>query len=497
MPNTRGNLIANTDWVIVGIYFLLVIFGMLSIYSADYNTDISEFFNIDRRSGKQFLWAFFSIILGFGIMKIDSKIFQVLAYPTYFLVLGMQIFVILFAKEVNGAKAWLEIGAFKIQPAEFSKFATALCLSVYVSKLGFEDNKKHETITDLSKNIGNIIKGKGLLSLADIKFKTHIIPLTIITLPIIAILLQKDTGTAIVFVALSFTLFREGIIGNIMYVALAVIFVTILTLLYDGATSFVFIGYLAIFTYAFLIRNSTYGLLSVAALVLYIIIRIIFDWDIYFDMYAILAWILITGIQTLVIKDAWKRTEKLTLLLVFILTSLFIYSVDLLYKILLPHQRVRIDVLFGKIEDPSVAFQTEQSLNAIGSGGFFGKGFLNGDLTKGKWVPEQFTDYIFCTVGEEWGFLGAFIVVTLMIGLIIRIIQKAEKQRSRIGRVYGYCVAAILFFHFLVNIGITIQLMPVIGIPLPFFSYGGSSLLSFTVLLFIFLRFDSQRLDIL
>ncbi|MEY5041671.1 MAG: rod shape-determining protein RodA, partial [Bacteroidota bacterium] len=171
--------------------------------------------------------------------------------------------------------------------------------------------------------------------------------------------------------------------------------------------------------------------------------------------------------------------------------------VDLLYKILLPHQRVRIDVLFGKIEDPSVAFQTEQSLNAIGSGGFFGKGFLNGDLTKGKWVPEQFTDYIFCTVGEEWGFLGAFIVVTLMIGLIIRIIQKAEKQRSRIGRVYGYCVAAILFFHFLVNIGITIQLMPVIGIPLPFFSYGGSSLLSFTVLLFIFLRFDSQRLDIL
>ena len=244
-------------------------------------------------------------------------------------------------------------------------------------------------------------------------------------------------------------------------------------------------------------RNTSNGLISAVLLIFYIIYRIIFDWDIYFDLYAILTWVLINGIQTIILKDSWKRTQKLTLLLVFIATSLFIYSVDFLYKILLPHQRVRIDVLFGKIEDPSVAFQTEQSLNAIGSGGLLGKGFLNGDLTKGKWVPEQFTDYIFCTVGEEWGFLGSFVVIGLMIGLILRIIYKAEKQRSRIGRVYGYCVASILFFHFLVNIGITIQLMPVIGIPLPFFSYGGSSLLSFTILLFIFLRLDSQRLDIL
>jgi rod shape determining protein RodA len=230
---------------------------------------------------------------------------------------------------------------------------------------------------------------------------------------------------------------------------------------------------------------------------LYLIARFTFEWNPSLDTYVLLIWIAINAVQNFFNLDAWKRVEKFMIMGVVLLSVGYVYSVNFLYNVLQPHQRIRIDVLLGKVQDKAVGFQTEQSLNAIGSGGFFGKGYLSGTHTKGNWVPEQSTDYIFSTVGEEWGFFGAFIVLTLFTALILRILYKAEKQRSKASRMYGYGIASILFFHILVNVGMTIQLMPVIGIPLPFFSYGGSSLMSFTIMLFLFIKFDSQRLDVL
>ena len=431
------------------------------------------------------------------MLLIDSKFFQAIAFPMYIVIMLLQIVVIIFAKEVNGARAWLEIGSFKLQPAEFCKFATTLALSVYLSKINIYVKKDSSSIGELGSFFSNLFQGRRLWSIADLSMQQHIIPLIFIFVPVILILMQSDTGTAIVFFALFFILFREGIIGVLMYVVLGLIFITIITLMLDKTATITILGCVGLLFYAVFIKKTEYAGLSILLIVIYLIVRSKLNINPSLDTYVLLIWVALNAVQNFFIIESWKKVEKFMIMGVLLLSMGYVYCVNFFYTILQPYQRKRIDIVLGKIEDKTIGFQTEQSLNAIGSGGFFGKGYLDGTHTKGNWVPEQSTDYIFCTVGEEWGFFGAFIILGLFTALILRIIYKAERQRSKASRMYGYGVASILFFHILVNIGMTVQLMPVIGIPLPFFSYGGSSLMAFTILLFIFIKFDSQRLDVL
>ena len=325
-----------------------------------------------------------------------------------------------FAKNVKGSYGWIDIGAYKLQPAEFAKFATNMALAKFLSTL---DTRMQD-------------------------FKTKLISLVIIGIPAIIILLQNDTGSALVFGAFVLVLYREGLSGNILLLGLI-----------SGA----------LFVLALLIQQTT----------LFIVI----------------------GIIVVLILMVVRRNRKniFTVVSGALVAIAIVFSVDYFYNtVLQDHQRIRIDVLLGKEVDlKGAGYNVNQSKIAIGSGGFFGKGFLKGTQTKYDFVPEQSTDFIFCTVGEEWGFLGSMVVIGLFVALLARIIYVAERQRSAYSRIYGYGVACILFVHLLINIGMTIGLAPVIGIPLPFFSYGGSSLWSFTILLFIFIRLDAYRLQIL
>lgn len=497
MSSTRGNILLNMDWVIVGAYLALMVIGVVNIYAADFNPEFPEFLDFGRRSGKQFVWILVALGWAFGILVIDGKVLQALAIPGYVGILILQLVVLVFAKEVNGARAWLEIGPVKLQPAEFCKFTTALMLSVYLGQRTSRKKRNAFNLHEIGTNASRLFSGKKVFSISDISWKDQVFPFVLLGLPVLTIVLQNDTGTALVFFSLTFAFFREGVIGNIFYLVLVIILLTIITLMFNTQVSVMMVGLIIFAFYAFLLKDTKNSLIVVFGILLYLLAKAIFSWPIYIDMYVIVGWTAIQLIFAILKRETWRRTEKLTLLAIFAAAAIFIQSIGYMYSILAPYQRKRIDIVFGKIDDPAIGFQTEQSLNAIGSGGWYGKGFLQGTHTKGNWVPEQSTDYIFCTVGEEWGFLGSFLVVALFMVLIVRVIQKAEKQRSKASRVYGYCVSSILFFHLFVNIGMTIQLMPVIGIPLPFLSYGGSSLIGFTVLLFLFVKFDSQRLDIL
>jgi rod shape determining protein RodA len=267
--------------------------------------------------------------------------------------------------------------------------------------------------------------------------------------------------------------------------------------MFDKHIAITALGSLALLFYAVFIKETKVALVSIGGLVIYFILKLSLDWNNALNTYFVWGWLFINTVQNFVVPNLWRKVEKLLVLGTLFISIAFVNSIDTMYGMLQIHQKQRIEILLGKVENRRVSFQTDQSLNAIGSGGLTGKGYLKGTHTNGDWVPEQSTDYIFCTVGEEWGFIGTSFVVILFPILILRIILKAEAQRSSMSRIYGYCVASILFFHLLINIGMTIQIMPVIGIPLPFFSYGGSSLFGFTALLFMFVKFDSKRLDVL
>lgn len=416
----QTNLWQNLDWISIVLYLILILIGWINIYAADYNEDHTNIFDMSMTYGKQFLWIVTSLVLALVILIIDAKFFSTFSFVIYFLVLGMLMGVLLFGAEIAGSRSWFQIGSFSIQPSEFAKFATCLALAKYLSKMDMDFTK----------------------------FSSKVVASIIILAPAGLILLQHDTGSALVFTALVLVLFREGLSGNLLFVGVVVTVLFILALMFN---KFIIIGLIA----------------ANAALILYLYK----GWR--------KKWYLVAGI--------------------LMLTSAYIFSVDYAFeKILEPHQKKRINVLLGIEKDiRGAGYNVHQSKIAIGSGGFTGKGFLNGTQTKFKFVPEQSTDFIFCTVGEEWGFIGSFVLVILFVGLLSRIIILAERQRSQFSRIYGYGVASILFFHFVVNIGMTIGLFPVIGIPLPFISYGGSSLWGFTILLFIFLKQDSVRLELL
>jgi len=420
MERQPKSLFYNIDWLMVSIYIILVLMGWLNIYAAVYNEDHASIFDISQNYGKQLIWILTAGLLATVILLLDEKFLTFFAYPIYGIMILILLAVLVFGVEINGSRSWFAIGEFRIQPAEFAKFTTCMALAKYLSNI----NTKME------------------------KLETKIIAGIIIALPPAIILLQNETGSALVFGAFIFVLYREGLSGNVLLFGLLTAVLFILSLLFD-------------------------------------------------KIYIIITLGIISGIAFLLSR---KKTKNIvSIIAFFILTSGISLSVDYVYDTKLkPHQRKRIDVLLGKETDlKGAGYNVNQSKIAIGSGGFLGKGFLQGTQTKYDFVPEQSTDFIFCTIGEEWGFVGSFIVITLFLFLMMRIIYVAERQRSQFSRIYGYGVASILFFHFMVNIGMTIGLAPVIGIPLPFFSYGGSSLWSFTILLFIFIKLDANRLLIL
>lgn len=420
MERQQKSLFYNIDWWMLSLYALLVLMGWINIYAAVYNEDHTSIFDVSQNYGKQLIWIVTAGVLATIILLLDEKFLTFFAYPIYGLMILVLLSVLVLGVEINGSRSWFAIGDFRIQPAEFAKFATGMALAKFLSNA----NIKMENI------------------------ETKIIAGIIIAIPPAIILFQNETGSALVFGAFIFVMYREGLSGNVLLFGLLTAVLFILALLFD-------------------------------------------------KFYIIIGLGIISGIAFLITRKKLKNI--LTILAFFVVTSGICLSVDYVYDTKLqPHQRKRIDVLLGKETDlKGAGYNVNQSKIAIGSGGFLGKGFLQGTQTKYDFVPEQSTDFIFCTIGEEWGFAGSFIVITLLLVLMMRIVYVAERQRSQFSRIYGYGVASILFFHFVVNVGMTIGLAPVIGIPLPFFSYGGSSLWSFTILLFIFIKLDANRLLIL
>jgi rod shape determining protein RodA len=416
MTGTR-NVYGKIDWLTVWLYIILVLMGWVSVYSSVYDETHSSILDISQRYGKQMIWIIAAGVIAFVIMLTDAKVFNAFAYIIYGIALVVLLAVLSFGTEISGSKSWFQVGDVAIQPAEFAKFATCLALARYLGSYA----------TDL-----NVLR-------------TKLISTAIIFLPAILILLQNDTGSAVVYIALILVLYREGLSGYFLISGVIVVVLFIMTLLINQYIMLLILTGLAVLLY-------------------------------YYNRFLRRRWWIIVMI--------WMASVGV------------VFAVDFVFdNVLEDHHKTRINVLLGKESDPKGAgYNVNQSKIAIGSGGLLGKGFLQGTQTKYDFVPEQSTDFIFCTVGEEWGFIGSSIVVGLFVFLLYRLIKMAERQRSDFSRIYGYGVVSILFFHFLVNIGMTIGLVPVIGIPLPFFSYGGSSLWAFTILLFIFIKLDANRL---
>ncbi len=407
------------DWLVVGLYLALIFIGWLNIYAAVYNENHNHIVDLTQKYGKQMIFIIAAMLLAMGILIIDPKFFSQFAWFIYGFFLFLLVVVIFSGREIAGSKGWFAIGGFGIQPAEFAKMATVLALAKYL----------------------------GTLDVSLARFRSLVIASAIILLPAVIVLLQHDTGSAIVFLALVIVLYRAGLTG---FIPLAFIVLPVL------------------------------GILALVVPKL------------------ILAALLLVIAGTFYFFSNRKLRSIMIISMIFLGSVAFIFSINFaVNNILEPHQRNRIHVLLGQDVDlKGAGYNVNQSLIAIGSGKFFGKGFLQGTQTKYNFVPEQSTDFIFCTVGEEWGFLGSSVLLILYMSLFIRVILMAERQRSRFSRFYGYGLASILFFHFAINIGMTLGLVPVIGIPLPFVSYGGSSLWAFTILLFIFIRQDSYRYDL-
>lgn len=434
----QKNIWRDVDWVAVSLYLILVIIGWLNIYAASYTPEHPSVFDSTQEYGKQFIWICTGLLLAMTVMLIEGDFLRRTSFLLYGGVMLLLIAVLIFGKEVNGAKAWFGFGSFGIQPSEFSKFTIALALAAYLGPA----NRKIQAQ------------------------KTKLLVAGIIALPAVLILLQPDTGTVLVYSAFVLVLYREGLSGNILLFATIAAALSVLALLFKEVD----------FVLPVIEENITGQYLLMALIV----------------AIGLLAALVIRN----VVLPRFKKKAYWFLVTVCVGSILLIGSLDyVVNNVLEPHQSTRIKILLGITEDPlGAGYNVNQSKTAIGSGGFSGKGFLNGTLTKYKYVPMQSTDFIFCTIGEEWGFLGTSAIVLLFLVLILRLIYLAERQRSRFTRIYGYCVASILFIHLLINVGMAIGLAPVVGIPLPFISYGGSSLWGFTILLFIFLKLDSERL---
>ena len=408
------------DWVTVVLYGAMILWGWLNIYSATYDENQS-IFDLSLNSGRQMMFIITSFVLIAAILIIDMRFYETFAYIIFGAVLFLLLLVPFIGKEVGGNRAWIGVGSFGVQPSEFAKFATALAVGKFIGSVGFKMDQ----------------------------LRNQIILFGMISAPILLILLQKDYGTAMVFLVFVLVFYREGMSPFLLLVGLGVAVIFILTLL---------------------VENNWF---------LYGIIAVVWAFVIFFNR-----------------RKKFKRLAVITIG-AFVLAGTIV-SVDVIFSKLEDHHQKRIMVLINpELDQLGAGYHVYQSKVAIGSGGFIGKGFLEGTQTKLKFVPEQYTDFIFCTIGEEQGWIGSLLIIGLFMTLLLRVVFIAERQKNRFARVYGYSVACIFFFHFATNIAMTVGLFPVIGIPLPFFSYGGSSLWAFTILLFILLKLDAHRMQVL
>ena len=421
MRSRKKNIFYGIDWVLILLYLILIFLGWINIYAATITENNLNLINFSTEYGKQLIWIGFSFPIILLILLFEAKFYEQFASIIYLISLVSLVGLFILGKNINGATSWYDLGGISIQPSEFVKAATALAIAKLVSDKQF--NLK--------------------------KWNTQIQAFLILFFPAILITLQPDPGSALVYSAFIFVLYREGLPIYYITIGFVAVFLFIITL---------YFGYLYIL---------------IGVLVLFLLILL------YFNFY-----------REKALKKGWIK-----ILGIYLVSTLFIFSVDFVFnQVFEQRHRDRFNILLGKTQDiKSIGYNTNQSVTTIASGGLTGKGFLKGERTQGNFVPEQQTDYIFTTVGEEWGFIGSSLVILLFIVFLLRIIHIAERQKSKFSRVYGYSIAAIFFTHFTINIGMVLGLVPTIGIPLPFFSYGGSALWGFTVLLFIFIRLDANR----
>ncbi len=488
MAQGRGrkkSIAASLDWVVILVYLALLAMGWMSVCGASYEPDMARgFLDFSTRSGMQIVWIGTSILLAIIILCTDENVYETFSYFFYALFMLVLLATPFLAHEIKGSLSWIKIGTFSIQPAEFAKFATALCIAKYISRPEFSMQKRGD----------------------------FIMTWFIILLPMALIVLQKETGCALVYFAFFFMLYREGLPACILFTGIAAIVYFVVGVRFEDVSllgmwdtavgPFTVMSLILFFTLCMAKEYKPpratfpfWWMLCVSAVIIAAAILVsiyVYAFNVTFAVVALLAMLVLY----LLFKAISERTLRYLYIALFAIGSMgFHFCCDkVMDDVLEQHQRQRILVLLGMEDDPRGAgYNVIQAKIAIGSGGLQGKGFLNGTQTKLKYVPEQDTDFIFCTVGEEEGFAGCAFVLALFLVLILRLIVLAERQPDTMGRVYGYCVASIFFFHVFINVGMVLGLTPVIGIPLPFFSYGGSSLWGFTLLLFIFLRMDAAH----
>lgn len=477
---TSKSIFKSIDWITILLYVILIIWGWFSVCGACYDFSHPDLFGWESNSGKQLVWGGTSLCLATVLMLIEKRFYDTAAYVIYAAMMLLLLVTIGIAPDTKGSRSWIPIGPVKLQPAEFAKFSVALALGKYLSQYGFSMKKTEH----FAKAVGMIL------------------------LPMMLIICQKETGSALVYAAFFLMLYREGMTGSLLFIG----FITVVYFVVGLRYSDVMMAYMPVsigeFTVLLLAQISTIGMtwvycrnvnalkimtfggLGTTLLLLFFSIFVI-----PFNFCYLMLAINIAMILYLVGLALYHQLYKYALIAAFaVFSSGFYYMCDTIFDHLADHQRIRIEVLLGMKDDPKGAgYNVNQANIAIGSGGLYGKGFLNGTQTKLKYVPEQHTDFIFCTVGEEEGFIGSTGVLIAYLFFIWRLIILAERQPDTLGRVYGYCVLSVFLFHLFINVGMVLGLTPVIGIPLPFFSYGGSSLWGFTILLFIFLRMDAER----
>lgn len=481
MGTRKDSLWRSLDWVTIFVYLILIIFGWFSVCGASYDYGNHDFWDFSTRSGKQLVWIICSFGLGFILLMLEDSLYDILGYFIYAALISLLIVTIFIAPDTKGSRSWLVMGPVSLQPAEFAKFATALALAKYMNTYSF-----------------TMRNWKNALMLA-----------FLILLPMVLIILQRETGSALVYLAFFLVLYREGMPGVVLFSGLCAVVYFVVGIRFNSDLlegTLVPVGTFSVLSMVLLFAagmvwvyrrkwKPARNILLVAigvTLGAYLVSKFFVPFNLVW-VQLILCAIVIGYLFFLALSE---RQLAYLLIGIFAIGSIgFLYSSDYVFNnVLEPHQQIRIKVVLGMEEDLTGAgYNVNQSKIAIGSGGLTGKGFLNGTQTKLKYVPEQDTDFIFCTVGEEEGFIGSASVLLLFLILILRLVVLSERQHSTFGRVYGYSVVSIFLFHVFINVGMVLGLTPVIGIPLPFFSYGGSSLWGFTLLLFIFLRIDAGR----
>ena len=477
------SIISGIDWWTIGLFLMIALFGWMNIYGSSYSFDQTSIWDFSNRAGKQLVWLAAAIGLGGIILMIEERTYDVLGYIFYGVMILLLIITPIFARDIKGSLSWLTIGPISLQPAEFAKCFTAIAVAKYMGQYGY----KVRDLRDL------------------------IVPFMLIGAPILIIMLaQRETGSALVFLSFLLVFYRQGMTGYVLSWGVASILLFILVIRFGETALPIGLGNVGSLVSTLFIHTIVLGLVIAREKDFRSLIIILLGIGTCYGIGLLLnLWIAVNfnyvGIISLafvaiflMIQAVKLRKSSFGWIVAFVIfSSVLCQGCDYAFhKILQPHQRIRIEVLLGMKHDPHGAgYNVNQSLIAIGSGQFSGKGYLQGTQTKLKFVPEQDTDFIFCTVGEEWGFVGSAGLLLLYLALILRIVHVAERQRDEFSRIFAYSVASILLFHVMINIGMVLGLLPVIGIPLPFFSYGGSSLWGFTILLAIMLRLDAARVN--